>query len=225
MTNINQLHYPKSIRAALDRLNTGLPHLVTDGVFRRAGRSRAARRDFLQNVQIVLKFCISHYDLVTGNILYKVSPNEFITITPTLISEKTGLCTRTIKRIFKYLIDLDLLEPEKQRRPIAVPNLNGYFMIFTSVCRRIKDKLFQILGVLSLVQKERSSRLNRELVIRRATTKRYFLGEKPPSQARLSNPPTQNTPPRQKSGPTSLADVFKRAVEMGIPIPSAFLSK
>lgn len=227
MNNSNILHSPPVIKSALQRLNDRLPYLITTGVYRKAGRVRAARSDFLKNLKAVLVFLIRHYDIVSGNVLIRVSRDHFATVTPAIVAAHTGLCDRTIKRIFRYLIDLNLLKPETQRRPIKIPNPNGYYLLFTSITRNLTETLFEILGVLPQLKKDRAGRLNHELTIRRTVCRKFF-GQRvddPPvchSPARLTTSPGQTSRPHQ-NGPTSLADLFRKMAGMGIPVPDHLL--
>ena len=227
MLNINPLQ-PKVIRTALQRLSAGrLPLLLTHGVYQRPDRRRSIRSDFVANIRKVLLFLVSHCDLMSGNVLCRVSGNEFITVTSDIIADKTNLCGRTVKRILAYLVSLGLVDPERQRKPLRIPNLNGFYLLFCSITRRLTDKFWDIIGLLNEYKKSRAGRLNREMTIRRQTTRRFFLEKKEktpvrPSDARLTTSPGQTSRPHQ-NGPTSLADLFRKAAGLGIPIPDHLL--
>lgn len=227
MLNINPLQ-PKVIRTALQRLSAGrLPLLLTHGVYQRPHRRRGIRSDFVANIRKVLLFLVSHCDLMSGNVLCRVSGNEFVTVTPDIIADKTNLCGRTVKRILAYLVSLGLVDPERQRKPLRIPNLNGFYLLFCSITRRLTDKFWDILGLLNDYKRNRSARLSAEMTIRRQTTRRFFLEKKEKTPVRHSPapnraaPPVLSRPPEKK--PESLSDLFRKAAGLGIAIPDHLL--
>ena len=218
----NSKHLPQCINICIRKLEgEPLPLLIRQGVFASPTRKRAIRSDFVQNIRKVLVFLVKHYDIVTGQLVFPVSNGEYVSITPSIIAEKTHLCSRTIKRILKYFLKIGIISKEQQRKPVHIQTINGEYLLLTSIFRRIEDKLFSVLGIINILKADRAGRLNRILKIHRQKATRFILhtrAEQP--KPRKAMPP----PPSRGEGPTSLKDLFRRASEQGIPIPAKFLN-
>ena len=219
MNNSNNL--PQSINTCVRSLTAKLPLLITQGVFSSPTRQRGIRSDYTTNIRKVLIFLVKHYDIATGQLVFPVSNDEYTHLTPALVAEKTGLCSRTVKRIFVYLHSLGLLGKEKQRKAIHIQNLNGEYLLLSSIARRLEDKLFAVLGLLPVLRADRAGRLNRILRVKRQVAKRFVLHRPPEAHALPKRPATPPPPPPQ--GPSSLRDIFQRMKAQGIPIPSHLL--
>lgn len=217
MSDFNNL--PQSINTCVRSLSAKLPLLITQGVFSSPTRQRAIRSDFTDNIRKVLIFLVKHYDIVTGQLVFPVSNDEYTHLTPAIVAERTGLCGRTVKRIFAYLLSVGLLGKEQQQRPRHIPTMNGEYLLLSSIARRLEDKLFAVLGLLPLLRADRAGRLNRILRVKRQVAKRFVLHKATEAHTLPKRPAT---PPRQQ-GPTSLRDIFQRMKAQGIPIPSHLL--
>lgn len=217
----NSKYLPQSINTCIRKLEEEpLPLLIRQGVFSYPNRRRGIRSDFVQNIRKVLIFLVKHYDIVTGQLVFPVSTGEYVSITPSIIADKTHLCSRTIKRILKYFLEIGIISKEQQRKPIHIQNINGEYLLLTSIFRRIEDKLFSVLGIINILKADRAGRLNRILKIRRQKATRFILH----TRAEQPKPKKATPPPPPREGPTSLKELFRRASEQGIPIPAKFLN-
>ena len=215
----NSKHLPQSINTCLRKLEgEPLPLLIREGVFADENRKRGIRSDYLRSIKTVLLFLVRHYDLATGQLVFPVAQGEYVTLTPSLIAERTNLCSRTVKRVLKYLLGLGLVGKEGQRKPLHIHNLNGEHLLLTSIFRRLEDKLFAVLGILPMLKADRAGRLNRILKVRRLKATRFVL-----HQRTTETPISKPKPPPPQKGLTSLKDLFRRAKDSGIPIPEHLL--
>lgn len=219
MCKIN--HLPQSINTSINKLeHEPLPLLIREGVYSNPSRVRGIRSDFVRNIKKVLIFLIRHYDIVTKQLVFPVGNNEYVSITPAIIAERTNLCSRTIKRILKYFLQIGIISKEEQRKPVQIHTLNGDYIVLTSILRKIEDKFFAIIGTLNLLKSDRTGRLNRLLIVKRQKATRFILH----TREEQPRPKPKTTPPQpQRGGPTSLKDLFRRAKERGIPIPEYLL--
>lgn len=169
---------PPSIRALQASLARRLPPLLTEYVFSSSQRERAMRSDRKKNILSVLTFCLSHFDVSTSALVRRVSTNEYVTLTPAYVAEKLNLSVRTVTRIFSYLTELKILVSDKQQK-LKIPVKSGNFLIFTSVRRRLTDKLFQITGLLKNLQKDKAYRLVNSTIlnIKRLVCERFVTNQ------------------------------------------------
>lgn len=140
---------PTSLTHSLASLRKSLP---VSFEYSRHDRIRALRSDSKANMVKVLSFLVSHCDLVSNRIVWKLAGSKgFRQVTAALVASRVGLSTKTVFRIFGALKNLGFLQVEAQPKPEYVRGL----ALYASVCRRFTDAFWKALGTLKLILQDR----------------------------------------------------------------------
>ena len=149
---------PPSLSSLIASIERRLPALITESIYQDENRQRSLRSDRKANLLKVLIFLIRHCDVSSGCLVRRVAPTEYATITPSYVAEALNLSKKTIDRIFSYLTSLGILLSDKQKI-LKVPARAGVFLVFTSVRRKLSDKLWLITGLLAQLRADRGYRM------------------------------------------------------------------
>lgn len=176
---------PTSLTVSLTSLRKSLPSSFE---YARHDRIRALRSDSKANILKVLSFLVSHTDIVSNRIVWKLSRNQgFRHVTAGLVAARVGLSTKTVFRIFDTLKSLGYLQVEQQPRPEYVRGL----ALFASSCRRFTDAFWKALGTLKEVLQDRQWAADRlPIPVFRAVCKKLIWGKNasPTSNAAPTHP-------------------------------------